>query len=449
MRGVKEFTIRASRADDAVLATFISGSLHAQLAAGLGFAAEAGDDEVAGGHVVGESERVAFEGELARPGANASRLLVGKLDRSTGTLHVVQVGWQCGLELRVKVPGAVVAARDPAAAPLRKRELVDEFGSKKAQKKQRAEALRIVDADKVADGAALEADLAEVGAAQAVSLAAEATATAAAPVERAHLPRYDLNTTDPIEAYPLDAIVPQQLWGELPSDRLLRDLASADDEAALAALASHTGRDGNSVAASPVEIAALRRTRDEAASVSETPAAKPRQLAEVRSALYLRHLLSFFALSPMIKPPRRNDSDPDAPPSPGGRARGHPFAEKAGIPEGVWALLIERFTEPTIDDQNKPAHRRTDACSDRLACHALALLLRLSRNALRVEAAVEALKVPKTKLAIYLRELGCTVGAVCPAHGLPGTQVAGARYAELKLPLTFPAIKKKVQRAGR
>ncbi|KAJ1617867.1 hypothetical protein T492DRAFT_474903 [Pavlovales sp. CCMP2436] len=136
MRGVKEFTIRASRADDAVLATFISGSLHAQLAAGLGFAAEAGDDEVAGGHVVGESERVAFEGELARPGANASRLLVGKLDRSTGTLHVVQVGWQCGLELRVKVPGAVVAARDPAAAPLRKRELVDEFGSKKAQKKQ-------------------------------------------------------------------------------------------------------------------------------------------------------------------------------------------------------------------------------------------------------------------------------------------------------------------------
>ena len=122
---------------------------------------------------------------------------------------------------------------------------------------------------------------------------------------------------------------------------------------------------------------------------------------------------------------------------------------QARIPERVWTHLLARFTERVHDEDGRSSHRRTDACADRLACHALALLLRMSRNALRVDAAAEALKLPRTKVTLYLRELGCTVGATCPLHAPAGTQVAGARYAELRMPLTFPAIKAKVQRAGR
>lgn len=41
------------------------------------------------------------------------------------------------------------------------------------------------------------------------------------------------------------------------------------------------------------------------------------------------------------------------------------------------------------------------------------------------------------------------VGGVCPAHASAGTEARGARYAELRLPLTFSLLEKKVQRAGR
>lgn len=170
-------------------------------------------------------------------------------------------------------------------------------------------------------------------------------------------------------------------------------------------------------------------------------------MRQARALLFLRHLVAFQGLPPTIKPPYRKVGADGA--AAGDEGAHHPLALKAGIPERAWGLILARFTEPFVGEDGKPANRRTEACADRLACHALALLLRLSRNALRVDAAAEALKLPKGKVTTCLRELGCTVGAACPAHAPAGTQVVGARYAELRLPLTFPAIKKKVQRSGR
>ena len=250
----------------AAAATFISGAPSEHAAAGLEFAASPANDDRPHGRIVADTPRVTFEGDLAKPSAAAGsrcvahhapraarrssrrqsgtrlarsrRLLVGAYNRSTGELQLLQLGWQCGLEPRVKarpsgsdVDGSAVALDAPGggaagamgtpSAPLRKRELVEEFGSKKARKKQKAEALRVVDVDRMAERGALEADLLLAGAGQAASLEADAAAAAAAPLERPHLPPHALGADDPIESYPLDAIAPPALWAELPHGELL------------------------------------------------------------------------------------------------------------------------------------------------------------------------------------------------------------------------------------
>lgn len=359
-----------------------------------------------------------------------------------------------------RTPGSTAGGGGGSAAPLRKRELVEEFGSKKARKKQKAEALRVVDAERIADPDALRADLVAAGADAAVGVAADAAAADAAPSARPHLPRFDLRATEPLDAYPAEALIPRALWPELPHARLLADIEAADDGAALAALARRDGcgRDGSRSETSAVEVAALHRTRDEAAGCASAPAARARQLVELRCALLCRHLLAFGGLPLAINParafrPRDGDAAGErgaqaaAGDDGGGEARAHPFAVRTGIPPQVWAHLLATFADAVTDEHGRPCHRRTDACQDRLACHTLALLLRLSRNALRLDLAVDALKLSKAKVTLYLRELGCTVGAVCPAHAPAGTEVKGGRYAELQLPLTFPVLKKKVQRA--
>lgn len=323
----------------------------------------------------------------------------------------------------------------------------------------------------MAERGSLEADLMREGARQATRMEAAAAAEAAEPQERPHLPRYALGAAEALESYPLEAVVPQAVWAELPHAELLAQVGAVRSDAELSSLlalllsadappAAGAGSGFGAAAgaargsAGVVELGALRRARDEVELAAGEPGAAARLAAEARALLYLRHLLSFLSLPRSIKPAHRRAGAEGGERERGGADGGeeggrHPLALQAAIPERVWALLLRRFTEPTQDDSGRPSNRRTEPCADRLACHALALMLRLSRNALRVDAAAEALKLPKAKVTTCLRELGCTVGAACPPHAPAGTQAAGARYAELRLPLTFPAIKKKVQRAGR
>lgn len=380
----------------------------------------------------------------------AARLLVGAFDRATNTLHLAHAGWRCGLQQHPKPAAAAEDDAPPdaaAAATLRKRELVDEFGSKKARKKQKAAALRVVDETNMAGRQVLERELVSAGghAARALEEAAAAREATEAST-RAHVPRYDLAATEPLDAYPLESVVPAEVWPDLPHEALREAIAEAPDDASLEKLVGALEGVTRAAADKRIELDALRRLRDElgGGSAHRAEATTVRQNAELRALLFLRHLLAFKAL-PSVLRDRAPKGHTLAAAERAGDAAAHPLAARAGIPSRVWRFLVTRFTDASLDDSGKPMQHRSAAGTHRLMCHAIVLCVRLSRNAMRIDLASSLLGIDKSRVTTYTRELGCHVGSACPAHAPPGTQAAGARYAQIRLPLTFPMLKRPTQ----
>ena len=174
-------------------------------------------------------------GSQPLPRGKGTKWLVGVHHKPSGTVRLVEAQHLYHMAPRVKQPRLPLdppESREQISNLQAKRNLVNEMGSAKAQKKQKAEMAKQISPDAVFNSANLSADLA--------SLAQVEAPKPKTPQELRPLhPPFNLLAATPEEAYPREGLIPPRVWDALNAGPLL---AAAKDAAQLSRMGEEAAR---------------------------------------------------------------------------------------------------------------------------------------------------------------------------------------------------------------
>lgn len=344
---------------------------------------------------------------------------LGVYDKEKGTLQLVPLAGEKILRMEPRVRGMSYEWTDEEErvedtreqSLLKRRMLVETFGSQKSKMRAQRMERGIVKEDALGDTEDMESLFQEAGENEALLTNEQALQQANLSVVR-NVPPHDVSANTPEGAYPLDKLIPAEEWENLDTRELKTAAKKAKDEELL-----RQQKYPNFV------LSRLRRIRVEGDKEGNDRRAK--------ILVYLRHLFTFHATPHYAV--RKAASDP-------GR-----FSQETGIPGIIVSSFLERFAgESTTDSLNKSEIRiQSKQHKDLLTSYCL--ILGLAVDDFQADPYDMALELKQTVNTIrpYYRELGCKFEArsINERRELGDPDSAQGKWrVTLPVPLKFPEI---------
>lgn len=230
------------------------------------------------------------------------------------------------------------------------------------------------------------------------------------------IPPFDLEATDPQNAYPLEGIIPQREWDAIRVNAILRETDEKKRSSMFAVQSSDY----------------VFPRVDAAISAQGTDAEK-----RVKMLYYVSLLLALYSNR------RINNKQM--------------LTEKLGNPPEILINgLIARFAVSKAGQFGKTKDRSfaiDPACENKLLCYLLALTLHVDGFAVDINPLGYELSLKPSKVAELFKALGCNVkpmsASEAEARGVPKSQAQSHKVAHLRAPLHLPEVVRRKRAGGR
>ncbi|WVQ71488.1 hypothetical protein IAR50_001026 [Cryptococcus sp. DSM 104548] len=321
-------------------------------------------------------------------------------DPSTKTLHVHPSTPLYLFAHRVKRLRTAPVSAPPAQAAKaqwrqERNDLGEAFGTRKAKAQIKSEERNKVNADAMKDakGHLMET----IG-----ELQKEDEVTAPSDI----IPTPNLETNDPSEVYPREAVIPNQEWSSIDVSQMLR---TEDDKERIGYLPSRRSFWVQN------KCRLVYNIKDKA--VKKT---------QMKYLYYLSCLLQFLDFAPRLSKTAASELTSKFP----------------GVPQQILDGLITRFSE-----QSGKKHAVTEKTKAKLLSWICLLYLTLDGYSVEVGRIAKDLKMEPAKVATYYKQLGCNVKLASPAEreaqGITLAEAGQMRRAVMVAPVKFPKTKRR------